>query len=97
VLGGDHQPQLGAADDGALERAYHGIRVGVITRGVAVMSAISAVAPPLLPDSSSSRICPVLEASICTGMATTACWLARCTGSMSSRMEASKAGLASRG
>jgi hypothetical protein len=40
---------------------------------VAVMSAISAVAPRLITDSSSSRICPALETLTCSGIATTAC------------------------
>jgi hypothetical protein len=39
---------------------------------VAVMSAISAVAPLLMTDSNSSPICPAFDTPICAGSATTA-------------------------
>jgi hypothetical protein len=60
------------------------------------MSAISAVAPPLMTGSSSSRIGPASEAFICSGRAT-ACWLAHCAGSIASRMAARHASPANRG
>jgi hypothetical protein len=78
-LGGNHQPQLRAADDGPLKGAPPHPR----PRGheiVAVMSAINVVAPRLMTDSSSSRISPALDRPICSGSATIACRPVHCTG-----------------
>ena len=47
---------------------------------VALMSAISVVAPRLMTDSSASRTCPALDAPMCSGSATTAWTPSQCTG-----------------
>jgi hypothetical protein len=82
-LGGNHQPQLRAADDGPLKGARHASAPAWSHEIVAVMSAISVAAPQLMTDSSSSRISPALDRPICSGSGTTACRPVHCTGQAS--------------